>query len=628
MRAPTGLVAAATLTLVALALAACGSSSRGSVSGGVVSSHQYELTSIDDCLAFNYTSDDYSPVTGSGFTGNTKAAEAAYKNGEGAFSSDNFPPSAGGGATFYGFSSARAAQTAMLNDWKDGASTLLWRVGNIIVEGVPVKLPSVEATALAHCFGGTLDRVMAPHPAVHRTSFGLKTLEVAFAPDGRHYAYTISDPSDPTKQRIVVVSGDLKQTLPGVNLGAPNAGLSMAWAPDSRHLAAVVDEGATAPPTAEDVVVIDTKNPATRAVRLAHIDDPGSISNLSFSPDGGEVLFDSFDGSSDATIWVSSLASEHPSPIKVADHAMLPTWSSDGTRFVFVEGHIAMVARSDGSAVRPIASNVVTAAWSPTSDEIAVTTSTAIRILTPDGTQIRSFPWTAEYSLTWTADGRYVAAFGNNGWWLIDSKTGARTPVPALGFSSGPRTPLRTEYCDTNSADQGCTAYVTPGMASAWIDPLASTTILARLTCAGEQMLKLKDDFQHARSVVRAYAEAGASGTVAAAGAVAGEASLAALELAVGAVGDKIGEVISGTTPACETNSREVEAALQIAQGTQIVHSHPDLLRDLKVRTWFQFKRQALHVGHFRPNLCRWRVEVNDTQVMDVKYAASSNHCP
>ena len=199
MRASTIFSAATMIALAALLFAAYASGSgmkAGNGSGKIASPGQYRLASIDDCIAFDYTSSDYNPADrSSGFTGDNHLAKLAYQSGQGAFSSDNFPPSTRGGSVFYGFASAQAAQAMLLKFWKDGHQgiTPVWRVGNIIVENLPVKLPSVEANVLIGCFHGTLNRVMLPPSYVNLGKANMNVRAAipaieAYASDNNSYA--------------------------------------------------------------------------------------------------------------------------------------------------------------------------------------------------------------------------------------------------------------------------------------------------------------------------------------------------------------------------------------------------------------------------------------------------------
>jgi hypothetical protein len=182
-RRTTALAAVATAILVGVVLlvAGCGGSRHTlnqAVTGGVPLNGSYNFATFDDCLAFNYSSNDYTP--GQNLEDLTAAAvvpqlaQLAYSTGEGAFSSEGFPPSVGmDGSAFYGFASAKAAKAALdqykhaimttplpsSNPDADGAFSIdyatadeVWLRGNIIVVGVPQKLHAVDQAALDSCF--------------------------------------------------------------------------------------------------------------------------------------------------------------------------------------------------------------------------------------------------------------------------------------------------------------------------------------------------------------------------------------------------------------------------------------------------------------------------------------------
>jgi hypothetical protein len=172
------------LVMASIVLAGCGSgksNNSGSSNQSGARDRHYTLASIESCW-FGDGTDEYAPSDRR--NGNEDLdvavswplANAAYTTGQGAFVTLVFPSSTGHGAAFYGFSTAQAAAAAMTkyrqailtaalpSDTASPTPTVdeVWRSGNIIVVGVPSKLPSVEANKLDSCFGGAHRRVALP----------------------------------------------------------------------------------------------------------------------------------------------------------------------------------------------------------------------------------------------------------------------------------------------------------------------------------------------------------------------------------------------------------------------------------------------------------------------------------
>ncbi|MGD9518817.1 MAG: alpha/beta fold hydrolase [Armatimonadota bacterium] len=104
-------------------------------------------------------------------------------------------------------------------------------------------------------------------------------------------------------------------------------GMDSAWAPDSRAIAVVTDEGLFIMNVADGAVQTAAREP---------------VMSLSWAPDGKQIAFDS-----NGNIEVLDVASK--ARRSLVDEAAAPAWSPDGTRIAFMSDEEVWVSDADGS---------------------------------------------------------------------------------------------------------------------------------------------------------------------------------------------------------------------------------------------------------------------------------------
>ncbi len=152
-----------------------------------------------------------------------------------------------------------------------------------------------------------------------------------------------------------------------------------------------------------------------------------SVGPLAWSPDGTRIAFATNSTYSPETrtfapgggVWVMSADGSDVAELTHANGPRTISWSPDGSRLLYVEGHQVFILGLDGSAPVHLV-RADDAAWSPDGDTIAYLSRCDVRATTSEGLHDRSLvdlrsvkPETARCSgggVVWSPDGRKLAA--------------------------------------------------------------------------------------------------------------------------------------------------------------------------------------------------------------------------
>lgn len=192
--------------------------------------------------------------------------------------------------------------------------------------------------------------------------------------------------------------------------------VSMAWAPDGRHLALTLDEigglSGYAPglhvidvvsgreiriPSGAPATTGDARFPAYRRKMIARV-GCWPATELDWSPDGSSIAYRcGADRYTPARAHINVLRFDGTGfrTIPTKSPAFWPSWSPDSRRIAYSTGLTTRGGSSvftvavDGSHRRFVAKGATAPAWSPDGRTIAVETSCGVRLLTPAGEGVR-----------------------------------------------------------------------------------------------------------------------------------------------------------------------------------------------------------------------------------------------
>ena len=198
-----------------------------------------------------------------------------------------------------------------------------------------------------------------------RLTFDGRNVRASFSPNGERIAFLKSDGFSPRSLYVMNADGSSGARLIASHPESRNAGgiHAIAWSPDSRRLAYALGLGVR-----PSIRVVDAED-GTR-FPLPQAGEERRIGDLEWSPDGGELLYDSL-----GDVYVKPLDG---GPARLLANftgtERSATWSPDGTRVAFVHsleersGGIYVVRR-DGTDVRHVAATgtalLGTVRWRP-----------------------------------------------------------------------------------------------------------------------------------------------------------------------------------------------------------------------------------------------------------------------
>lgn len=253
----------------------------------------------------------------------------------------------------------------------------------------------------------------------------MKPQAVAFSPDGGTLAFEAwvgeqSGNGDNTHLFLVNRDGTGMRRI-AEDAYSPR---DVVWSPDGRWLA-FHDYDPVALTT--DIYVTDAEGRQRRQVTTGGMG--GSL--LQWSPQSDRLAFTGNRRTGGA--WVVQIADGQLT--KLLDMSTVSvSWSPDGTRLsIRLEPVGAVVVAATGSSPLMLAAEARSALWSPTADEIALEWR-GVTVSRPDGTVVRNLGG-AVVPHQWSPDGRWMAASGNDGLFLM-SATVDRCPQRVVAKGS------------------------------------------------------------------------------------------------------------------------------------------------------------------------------------------------
>jgi Tol biopolymer transport system component len=259
----------------------------------------------------------------------------------------------------------------------------------------------------------------------------------ALSPDGRILAFVkgenaydvVEAPLDGSPQRDVIATSR--------NEVAPTQ------TPDGMHFAYGTDRSGS-----QEIWLRNRRDGSERLIVSTRDFDDGSDTfvDCEISPDGKRIAYRRTHANL-FEIWISSLSGDTPvrlydDPAKASQRG--PSWSPDGNWIAYysdVQGKTAVMKTRVGSNVAEVLTLVERPApvrWSPRGDWIAWDDGGKLKLVSPDGKEVRTISGKAWYTYGWSRDGTamYGITFGEGRRLIvgrIDLQTARETRVADLG---------------------------------------------------------------------------------------------------------------------------------------------------------------------------------------------------
>ena len=211
-----------------------------------------------------------------------------------------------------------------------------------------------------------------------------------------------------------------------VRLTRQGSGFDAAWSPDGSRVV-FAGERVRAGSSWRRIVVVEADGSGARTVSGWVLDGGFFTGNVSWSPDGREIVFAGRTAFSQHR-WLYRVASDgasQPRPLAFDGSVSVPaqpTWSPDGSRLAFSDsgtGSIGdlVLAHADGRTIRRFAGGTGPV-WSPDGSALAFRVHHAVSgawTVHADGTHLTRLPLGSWAGLSWSPDSRYIAYAGGLG---------------------------------------------------------------------------------------------------------------------------------------------------------------------------------------------------------------------
>ena len=222
----------------------------------------------------------------------------------------------------------------------------------------------------------------------------------------------------------------------GRSCGEP---MGLAWSPDGTRLAFTLWAlNATSP--YQGLHILNLRTGQDVHPRL-HDCEPGAVA---WAPDGKTLAFDcaAFSPRSSHIHLIAPNGTNNRTLTTLGRGANAPTWAPDGTRIAFGRGGAIYTVSIKGGAPRFLTRYGYAPAWSPGGRLIAYRAPTALRLMTPNGTPVRSASGHLAFGPrgipAWSPDGRQLAIsnYSDQHVYLIDA-TGRLLRRLAISATAG-----------------------------------------------------------------------------------------------------------------------------------------------------------------------------------------------
>ena len=237
---------------------------------------------------------------------------------------------------------------------------------------------------------------------------GLQTLP-SISPDGKRLLFTKME-----VDRDIVelpLDGSAPRTLLATSLPE----FAPAWAPSGDQFAYVTRRNGT------DELWVRSHDWDRPVVTAKDFPTLEALLSPVFSPDGSRIAYTALLASSGRRRSVAVSPAGGGTPTIIAD-GYAPTWSPDGSQVAFLwikpGGSIPLAVVSVGSNREPREIPKITGAgapeWSPSGKWIAVSTSSNVILVSPDGKDMRTLPTINSPALAWSKDSKTIYGLAYN----------------------------------------------------------------------------------------------------------------------------------------------------------------------------------------------------------------------
>jgi hypothetical protein len=458
---------------------------------------------------------------------------------------------------------------------------------------------------------------------------------VQWSPDGTRIArYRVRQVTDPqygkTDELGIEVTGGGGAPVwiaQGMNAsGGAEQIPNFSWSPDGKRIAFIPMD------KSDHLQYVDLATPNNVRTLVDASAQGNILGGAVWSPDGNQVLYTDFAGIHRAYVGRPNSDDDHN--VLIPGGAW-PAWSPDGTKIAYViadtswgntdNGAIG-VASSDGSGAHLITQCCgIAVSWdaqgrilfSTSATSVGATVLDGLYTANADGTDIA--PVFTDAATRASIEGAWMSLSPDRSelayetqtsdgtrlyWKLIRLAPGSKAkPIPADGLTVPARPALKSSCASTSAEDHDCTLYLTGDDIPAFIVDHGAAAATAGKEC---KLVATVDAITMA-----AGAAISAGETTAAEEFLQHEGA----DFGVERIANIIGSFLNGSTNGCKIAKQQDETILAL-------HAAGQTEKSVKYRSHIWLKHRLGNVPGLHPNLCRWVVDVDDEQTLDIKYPA------